>query len=154
MSQLPLSGKVALVTGSSRGIGAAIAERLVADGATVVVNYVSNDKAAASVVDALNAKREKSAIAIKANVGDVAAAQHLVDETLAKLGSIDILVLNAGIMGSAALADVDEALYDSHFNANVKGPLFLTKAAAPHMKAGTLARIANILLLLTVLSIS
>lgn len=67
--------------------------------------------------------------------------QRLVDETVAKLGGIDILVLNAGIMGDAALADVDEAFYDSHFNANVMGPLFLTKAAAPHLKPGTLAHL-------------
>lgn len=133
---LPLSGKVALVTGSSRGIGAAIAERLVTDGATVVINYVSDDAAAASVVAALSAKRDKSAIAIKANVAKVASAQRLIDETRSQLGRIDILVLNAGIAGNAALADVDEAFYDSQFDANVKGPLFLTKAAAPHLEAG------------------
>lgn len=135
-SAQPLSGKVALVTGSSRGIGAAIARRLAADGATVIINYVSSEKAAQEIVNELDAKRPKSAIAIKADVSSAAGAQALFAKALETCGRVDILVLNSGIMKNKALAEVDEAHYDSHFNANVKGPLFLTKAAAPHLTEG------------------
>uniref|UniRef100_A0A0W0F0C9 NAD(P)-binding protein n=1 Tax=Moniliophthora roreri TaxID=221103 RepID=A0A0W0F0C9_MONRR len=110
----PLSGKVAIVTGSSRSIGASIAKRLAKDGATVVINYVSNADAANEVVNDINSKGPGKA----------------------QLGKVDILVLNAGIMGSKVLADVDEQFYDDHMNINVKGPLFLTKAAAPLLPSG------------------
>ena len=131
-----LSGKVAVVTGSSRGIGAAIADRLVDDGANVVINYVNNEKAAKGVIDVLNSKRANAAILVKADVSDAAQAQTLLDKTLAALGRIDIVVLNAGIMHLKTLTEVDELHYDSHFNTNVKGPLFLVKAAAPLLQAG------------------
>jgi 3-oxoacyl-[acyl-carrier protein] reductase len=99
-------------------------------GAKVVVNYFGNVKAANEVVCAIEASGG-SAIAVKADVSTVAGGQHLIDEAVKAFGRIDILVLNAGIMGSRLLADVDEAFYDEHFAANVKGPLFLAKAAAP-----------------------
>ncbi|KAJ7738301.1 hypothetical protein B0H16DRAFT_1729886, partial [Mycena metata] len=76
-----------------------------------------------------------SAVAIKADVSTVAGGQHLINETLKAFRGIDILVLNAGIMGSKVLAEVDEAFYDAHFATNVKGPLFLAKAAVPHLPA-------------------
>lgn len=125
-----ISGKVAVITGSSRSIGAAIAKYMAAEGAKVVVNYVNGAKAAEEVVSAITAANG-SAVAVKADVSTVAGGQHLIDETIKAFRGIDILVLNAGIMGSKVLADVDEAFYDAHFAANVKGPLFLAKAAAP-----------------------
>ena len=137
MAALPLSGKVALVTGSSRGIGASIALRLAADGANVVVNYVNSSKSAEDVVNSINAIRPSSAVAIRADAASVCDLQSLLDQTLQTFGRLDILVLNAGIMGSKTLADVDEIFYTSHFDANVKGPLFLVKAAAPHLASGT-----------------
>ncbi|ESK96614.1 short-chain dehydrogenase reductase sdr [Moniliophthora roreri MCA 2997] len=132
----PLSGKVAIVTGSSRSIGASIAKRLAKDGATVVINYVSNADAANEVVNDINSKGPGKAVSIRADVSSVEGGKKLLDETVKQLGKVDILVLNAGIMGSKVLADVDEQFYDDHMNINVKGPLFLTKAAAPLLPSG------------------
>jgi len=133
---LPLSGKVAIVTGSSRSIGAAIARRLAKDGASVVISYVSDDAGAKSVVDSLNALRPNSAISVKADISKITSGKEIVEQTLQAFGKIDILVLNAGIMGARMIADVDEEFYDQHFAINVKGPFFLTQAAAPHMTEG------------------
>lgn len=116
---LPLSGKVALVTGSSRGIGAAVAKRLAADGANVVVNYSGSAPAAEAVVQELNAARAGSAVAIQADVSTVKGNEELVAATLNAFGRIDIIVLNAGIMRNKTLPDIDEALYDQHFDINV-----------------------------------
>jgi len=135
MSQ-PLAGKVALITGSSRSIGAAIARRLAKDGAFVVINYFSNEIAAQQVADSINETRPGAAVPIKADVSSVASCKHLLDQTIKAFGKVDILVLNAGIMGSKVLADVDEQFFDDHFTVNVKGPLFLVQAAAPLMQSG------------------
>ncbi|KAF7364290.1 NAD(P)-binding protein [Mycena sanguinolenta] len=124
-----LNGKVAVITGSSRSIGAAIAKHMASQGAKVVVNYVHGAQAADEVVKAIK-QSGGSAVAIGSDVSTIAGGQHLVDEAVKAFGGIDILVLNAGIMGSKVLADVDEEFYDSHFATNVKGPLFLAKAAA------------------------
>ncbi|KAH7349076.1 hypothetical protein BKA66DRAFT_504620 [Pyrenochaeta sp. MPI-SDFR-AT-0127] len=132
-----LSGKVALVTGSSRSIGAAIAKRLADDGANVVVNYVSNSKAASTLVDSINAKRAGAAIAIKADVSTVVGGQRLLYEAVKSFDKIDIIVLNAAIMGSKPLAEIDEQFFDDHMNVNVKGQLFLVKAAAPLLASGS-----------------
>ena len=132
-----LSGKVALVTGSSRSIGAGIAKRFAEDGANVVVNYVSNSQAAGRLVDSINARRAGAAIAIKGDVSTVVGGQRLLYETVKSYGKIDIIVLNAAIMGSKPLAEIDEQFFDDHMNANVKGQLFLVKAAAPHLTSGT-----------------
>lgn len=125
------SGKVAVVTGSSRSIGAAITKQLGAQGAKVVVNYVNDAVAAASVVAAIKSTNGGDAVAVQVDASTIAGGQQLVDEALKSFGGVDILVLNAGIMGSKVLTDVDEAFYDAHFAANVKGPFFLAKAAAP-----------------------
>ncbi|KAF4426064.1 NAD(P)-binding protein [Fusarium austroafricanum] len=132
-----LSGKIALVTGSSRSIGAAIAKRLADDGANVVVNYVTNSQAAGKLVDSINTKRAGAAIAIKADVSTVAGGQMLLHETIKSFGKIDIIVLNAAIMGSKPLAEIDEQYFDDHMNANVKGQLFLVKEAAPLLTSGS-----------------
>ncbi|KAJ7160361.1 hypothetical protein C8R46DRAFT_906119, partial [Mycena filopes] len=125
-------GKIALITGSSRSIGAAIAKHMGEQGVKVIVNYINDVKAAEEVVAAITASGS-SAVAIKADVSSVAGGQYLVDETIKAFGGLDILVLNAAIMGSKVLADVDEVFYDAHFATNVKGPLFLAKAAVPHL---------------------
>jgi len=133
---LKLAGKVAIVTGSSRSIGAAIAQRLAEDGANVIINYVSNSQAAESVVDGINSKAGGKAVAVKADVSSSVGADQLIEATIKAFGKLDILVLNAGIMGSKVLADVDEQFFDSHIQVNVKGPLFLSKAAAPLLPSG------------------
>jgi len=135
-SLLALAGKVALVTGSSRSIGAAIANRLADDGANVVVNYFSNSHAADDVVNAINARGKGKAVGIQADATTPSGVKSLLDGTLEAFGKLDILVLNAGIMGSRVLADIDEEFFDAHIRANVKGPLFLTKEAAPLLTAG------------------
>ncbi|PCH36518.1 NAD(P)-binding protein [Wolfiporia cocos MD-104 SS10] len=132
----PLAGKAALVTGSSRSIGAAIARRLAADGANVVVNYVSNASAAASVVDAINKSGGGRAISVQADVAEKEGIQRLLDETLREFGRLDILVLNAAVMGYGTIAEVTEEEFDRHFNVNVKAPFLTIKAAAPLMKEG------------------
>ncbi|KAJ7225117.1 hypothetical protein B0H12DRAFT_277814 [Mycena haematopus] len=124
-----LQGKIAVITGSSRSIGAALARHMGEQGASVVVNYVNDAKAADEIVASIKASGG-SAVAVKADASTIAGGQHLIDEAVKAFGGIDILVLNAGIMGSKALVDVDEAFYDAHFATNVKGPLFLAKAAA------------------------
>ncbi len=135
-TSLPLAGRTAIVTGSSRGMGAAVAKRLASQGANVVVNYVASADAAQAVADEINANGAGKALVLQADVGAVADNKRLVDEALRVFGRIDSLVLNAGYMDNRVLADVDEQDYDRHFNTNVKGPLFLIQAAAPHMKAG------------------
>ena len=137
----PLAGKVAIVTGASRGIGAAIAHRLVDDGAKVVVNYSRSKDEAQAVVNALDEKVEAQAsepvaVAIQADVSSVAASKSLFEESVKAFGQVDLLVLNAGMMGNKTLPDVDEAFYDDHFNVNVKGPLFLVQAAQESLRPG------------------
>ncbi|KAJ6611740.1 hypothetical protein B0H10DRAFT_2223805 [Mycena sp. CBHHK59/15] len=110
-----LKGKVAVITGSSRSIGAAIAKCMGEQGAKVVVNYVNDSKAADEVVGVIKATLSGTAIAVKADASTIAGGKQLLDE--------------------AVLADVDEEFYDAHFNTNVKGPLFLAKAAAELLPA-------------------
>lgn len=136
MATTSLVGKTAIVTGSSRSIGAAIARALGAEGANVVVNYVSDAGAAEEVVKSIKATGKGDAIAVKANAGTVEGGKSLIDAAVAKWQRLDILVLNAGIMGSKNLADVDEEFFDSHIQTNVKAPLFTVKHALQHLTAG------------------
>jgi len=133
---LPLAGKVAVVTGSSRNIGAAIAKRLATDGAHVVVNYVGNAAAAQEVVDTINKEGRGKAVAIKGDMSKIADGQRLIDDSIAAFGKLDILCLNAGLMNNATLENLTEKAFDDHYNINVKVPLFMVKAAAPYLKAG------------------
>lgn len=139
-----LEGKVALVTGSSRGIGRAIAEELAARGAKVVVNYHSSPEAADEVVQAINEKGG-SAIAVQADVSDFSAAQDLVTSTLDAYGQIDILVNNAGTTEDTLLLMMKEEQWDNVINTNLKSVFNCCKAAARPMvrrKAG--GRMINI----------
>lgn len=138
----PLAGKVAVVTGSSRSIGAAIARRLAADGADVVVNFHRVAVDAERTAYGINTHHAAGhgggrAVVVRADVSTVAGGRHLLRECRRLLGAPpDILVLNAGFMGHRPLAETDEADYDAHINTNVKGPLFLVQNAAPDMKPG------------------
>jgi len=123
-STLPLAGKVALITGGSKGIGRATSLRLALDGAKIVVNYASSSKDADEVVSLIGSDQ---AVAIQADVGNIEEIGKLVDATVAKWGKIDILIPCAGIMRLNELEKVTETEYDVTFNLNVKGPLFLTQ---------------------------
>ena len=128
---------VAVVTGSSRSTGAAIAKCLGEHGANVVVNYVNDVNAAEDVVKFIRAQGKGGAIAVKVDASTVDGGRHLLDETIKTFGKIDILVLNSGVMEGKTLADIEEASFDNQINVNVKAPLFLAKAAAPLLTSRT-----------------
>lgn len=134
---LPLSGKIALVTGSSRSIGAAIVKRLAADGASVVVNYLNNAAAAHKLADEINTTGQGKAITIKADVSSVDEGRRLVEETVQQFGRLDILVLNAGYVEMLALNSLTEEEFDKHFAVNAKVPLFMVQAATKYLTAGS-----------------
>jgi 3-oxoacyl-[acyl-carrier protein] reductase len=130
-----LEGKIALVTGGSRGIGAAIAKRLAADGANVAITYTKGADAAASVVDEIERSGRK-AIAIQADAADAAAVKAAVEKTFATFGRLDVLVNNAGTaipkpFEEATLEEMDRVL-----DINVRGVYVATQAALKHMKSG------------------
>jgi len=133
--------KVAIVTGASRGIGAAIAERLAADGFTVVINYAGR----AAEADAVVAKIEAAggaASAAQADVSDPAAVAHMFDAAHTAFGGVDVLVNNAGIMKLANIADSDDALFDSQVAINLKGTFNTLREAARRLREG--GRIINL----------
>ncbi len=141
---MTLRGRNALVTGSSSGIGRAIALRFARDGANVVVNYLSNPGHAAEVVAELKA-HGVNAVAIQGDVSSVASTRQLVAKSVEALGSLDILVNNAGIESHAAFWDVSEAEYDRVLSTNLKGLFFTTQAVVNHLRAtGRGGRIINI----------
>lgn len=134
--------QVAIVTGSSRGIGAAIAQRLAADGYAVIVNYAGNAAEAGKVVAAIEGQGGRAA-AVQADVADSAAVQRLFDEAIAQFGRVDVLVNNAGIMPSTLphLADTDDATFDRLFAVNVKGTFNTLREAVGRLEHG--GRIVN-----------
>lgn len=127
----PLEGRAALVTGAARGIGAAIAERLAADGAAVAVNYARSDRDAHAVAARITA-RGGTATVVQGDVSDATQARALIDDTIAAFGRFDILVNNAGVIAFAPIDRIDEQQVRSQFAVNVEGPLFTTQAAAQH----------------------
>ncbi|MFM0219797.1 MULTISPECIES: glucose 1-dehydrogenase [Paraburkholderia] len=130
-----LSGKVAVVTGASKGIGAAVAKTLAANGASVVVNYASSKSGADKVVEAITSAGGK-ALAVKGDVSKIADAKELVDASIKAFGRIDILVNNAGVYEFGPLEAVTEAQFHKMFDINVLGLLLVTQAAAPHLAEG------------------
>jgi 3-oxoacyl-[acyl-carrier protein] reductase len=126
-----LAGKTALITGASKGIGKATALALAKQGANVVINYSSDDAPANELVKAITSSLPESnpprAVAIKADAGDVAQLEKLVDEVVKVYGKLDILIPNAATMPMVDLEHVTEALYEKVMRLNVKGPLFLAQ---------------------------
>lgn len=141
-----LTGKVALVTGASKGIGAGIARALAAEGAAVVVNYASS-RAGADAVVADIAKAGGKAVAVRGDVSKAADAKALADAAIEHFGRIDILVNNSGVYEFGALEEITEEHYHKQFNVNVLGLLLVTQAAAKHMGEGS--SIVNISSLVT-----
>ncbi|HEV7775348.1 MAG TPA: SDR family oxidoreductase [Luteibacter sp.] len=133
--------KVALVTGASRGIGAAIAERLAADGFNVLVNYAGGAAEAEALVSRIEAAGGR-AITAQANVADPAAVARMFEAAETAFGGVDVLVNNAGIMKLASLADSDDALFDSQIAVNLKGSFNTLREAARRLRNG--GRIINL----------
>ena len=124
-----LSGKTAVVTGASKGIGAAIAKRLAAEGAAVVINYASSKDGAERVVADIKAKGGK-AIAVQGDVAKASDVEKIFAETKQAFGRLDILVNNAGVYNFLPLEEVTEEDFHRHFNINVLGLLLATREAA------------------------
>jgi 3-oxoacyl-[acyl-carrier protein] reductase len=131
-----LAGKVAVVTGASKGIGAAIATALAAEGAAVVVNYASSKAGADAVVDTIVAAGG-SAVAVRADVSKSAEAQALIAAAIENFGRLDVLVNNSGVYEFAPIETVTEDLYRKMFDVNVLGVLLTTGAAVPHLGEGS-----------------
>ncbi len=123
-----LIGKVAIVTGASRGIGRAIAHRLAQNGASVIINYGKNAEAANDLVSTIESDGGK-ALAVQADMSQVTNIRHLFQETINKLGQVDILVNNAGIAKGGAIAEVTEEDFDTVFAINVRGVFFALQEA-------------------------
>ncbi|MCX7595634.1 MAG: SDR family oxidoreductase [Fischerella sp.] len=138
---LPLNKKVAIVTGGSRGIGAAICKKLAEHGAEVVVNYASSRDAANQVVEQIQSGGGK-AVALKADVTVSSQVIHLFDQTESRLGKVDILVNNAGIAEYGSLAEITDESFDKQMNLNVRAVFVASREAARRMGEG--GRIINI----------
>ncbi|MBB3308456.1 3-oxoacyl-[acyl-carrier protein] reductase [Rhizobium sp. BK196] len=130
-----LAGKVAVVTGASKGIGAAIAKALAAEGAKVVVNYASSKAGADAVVEAIAAAGGK-AVAVQGDVSKAEQAQGLVDAAIREFGRLDVLVNNSGVYEFATIEEITEEHYHRQFNVNVLGLLLTTQAAVKHIGEG------------------
>lgn len=138
-----LEGKVALVTGASRGIGREIALQLAREGCNVAVNYSGSEAKANEVVDEIKGLG-REAIAVQCNVSDSDAVQAMVKETIGQFGSLDILVNNAGITKDNLLMRMKEAEWDDVININLKGVFLCTKAVTRQMMKQRSGRIINI----------
>jgi len=136
-----LQGKRALVTGASRGIGAAIAKALATEGATVAITYERSADKAAEVVQQIQ-EAGSQAVALAANSADPQAIRSAISQTVAELGGLDILVNNAGIARHGPVADITLEDIDALLNVNVRGVILASQAALPHLPSG--GRIINI----------
>jgi len=142
-----LTGKVALVTGASRGIGAAVAEKLAQCGASVAVNYSGSADAAHQVVDAITSQGGR-AVALQANVRESSEASKLVEDTIAQLGGLDIVVNNAGITRDGLAMRMSDEDWSAVIDTNLSGVFYVSRAAArPLMKqrAGAIVNVASVI---------
>jgi 3-oxoacyl-[acyl-carrier protein] reductase len=132
--------KVAIVTGASRGIGAAVAERLARDGFTLVVNYANGHKDAEAVVARIKTSGG-DAVTVQADVSDPAAVTRMFDAAETAFGGVDVLVNNAGVMALKPIAESDDALFDRHVAINLKGSFNAMREAARRLRDG--GRVVN-----------
>ena len=130
-----LTGKVAVVTGASKGIGSAIAKALAAEGASVVVNYASSKEGADRVVDEIS-KAGGQAVAVGGDVSKAAEAQGIIAAAIQHFGKLDVLVNNSGVYEFAPIEQITEEHFHRHFNINVLGLLLVTQAAVKHLGEG------------------
>ena len=126
-----LAGKVAIVTGASKGIGAGIAKGLAEAGASVVVNYASSREGADRVVAEIENAGGKT-IAVKADISNIADVEKMFDKTVSVFGRLDVLVNNASVFSHAAIEDITEEQFHQMFNINVLGTIFVTQQAVKH----------------------
>jgi len=140
-----LKGKVAIVTGASKGIGAEIAKQLAAEGASVVVNYASSKEGADRVVAEITSKGGK-AVAVQANVAKKAEIDNLFEQTIKKFDRLDILVNNAGVFEFLPIEAITEEHFHNHFNLNVLGLILSAQAAVKHFGAdgGSIINISSV----------
>lgn len=144
-----LAGKVAVVTGASKGIGAAIAKALAAEGAKVVVNYASSKAGADAVVEAIAAAGGK-AVAVQGDVSKAEQAKGLIDAAVREYGRLDVLVNNSGVYEFGAIEEITEEHYHRQFNVNVLGLLLTTQAAVKHIgEGGSVINISSVVTSLT-----
>lgn len=141
-----MDGKTVLVTGAAKRVGRAIAEELHRAGANVAIHYRTAQAAATAMADEFNARRSNSALSLQADLGDLAALTALIDATLAHFGRLDALINNASSFFATPLGKIGVADWDDLVGSNLKAPLFLTQAAAPHLKAaqGAVVNITDI----------
>jgi pteridine reductase len=141
-----VKGKTVLVTGAAKRVGSAIARELHAAGANVVLHYRRSAQEAAVLVAELNAQRTASAACVQADLLDIAQLPHLVADTLAHFGRLDALVNNASSFFATPLGEIGLDAWDDLMGSNLKAPLFLTQAAAPHLRAarGAVVNITDI----------
>lgn len=137
-----LAGKIALVTGGSRGLGRGIAEGFAGEGAKVIVNYLRDENAATAAVDAIK-KAGSDAIAVRANVSDVKDVTDMIGRAVEKFGRIDILVNNAGMLNSFKLAEMPVEIWDEMINVHLRGMFLCTRFVIPHMLKQKSGKIIN-----------
>ena len=140
-----LTGKVAVVTGASKGIGAGIAKALAAEGASVIVNYASSQAGADKVVDEIS-KAGGQAVAVGGDVSKAADAQGLIEAAITHYGRLDVLVNNSGVYEFAPIENITEEHFHRQFNINVLGLLLVTQAAAKHLgEGGSIINIGSVI---------
>jgi 3-oxoacyl-[acyl-carrier protein] reductase len=143
MQEPVLEGKVAIVTGSSRGIGKAIAERFAAAGAKLTVNWTQGEARADEVVEGIK-RQGGEAISVRADVSRSADVRDLVKATVDRFGRVDVLVNNAGVMVSKSLLETTEEEWDRTIDVNLKGAYLCSKEVVPIMQSQKYGRIVNI----------
>jgi pteridine reductase len=141
-----VSSPIILVTGAARRVGAAISETLHDAGATVVLHYRTSSEAAEALAARLNERLSFSAIALQADLGNPAALEHMVAAIVERFGRLDGVVNNASSYFATPIGRIDESAWQDLMNSNLKGPLFLAQAAAPHLRAarGAIVNITDI----------
>jgi pteridine reductase len=146
VGEASLSGKVVLITGGAKRVGAAIARRLHASGASLILHYHSAKAEAQKLQQEFNGARANSAATVQANLLNAAELPELVRTTVTRFGRLDVLVNNASSFHATPIGEIKIADWDDLMGTNLKAPLFLSQAAAPHLKAasGCIVNIADI----------